>query len=252
MPHDPAALAGRAGPLHERLIVALDVPGIEEAKAIVERLDGIVSFFKIGPWLQFSAGLDVFIKSLVDADRQVFWDPKLSDIPETVKKGVADAAALGVRFITVHGGDEILRAAVEASAGTELKILCLTVLTSLNEESLREFGYSHSVEELVTIHVKKAVAQDCDGVIASAHEAKRIREIPGADRLLIVTPGIRPEGASRDDHKRSATPAQAIAAGADYLVVGRPIIRNPDPATAARGILDDMRRGAADYEGVKS
>ncbi len=230
-------------PFDERLIVALDVSGLDDAVQIVEKLDGVVSFYKIGFWLQFVPGLEGFMKSLIDSRKHVFLDSKMYDIGESVKKGVENAAQLGIDFLTVHGNAEIIRAAVEGKAGTNLKILCVTVLTSLDEADLTDLGYPCSVEELVRFRVRKALEYGCEGVIASTHEARTVREIAGQRQFLIVTPGIRPKGESRHDHKRSGTPANAIAAGADYLVVGRPIIRNPDPAAAARRILEEMRLG---------
>ena len=236
-------VADRSAPFEERLIVALDVSALEDAVAIVEKLDGVVTFYKIGFWLQFVPGLEGLMKSLADAGKHVFLDSKMYDIGESVKKGVENAAKLGIDFLTVHGNAEIIRAAVEGKAGTQLKILCVTVLTSLDEADLTDLGYPCSVEELVRFRVRKALQYGCDGVIASTHEARTIREIAGERDFLIVTPGIRPKGESRHDHKRSGTPAKAMAAGADYLVVGRPIIRSRDPAAAARRILAEMRLG---------
>ena len=167
------------------------------------------------------------------------------DIGETVKQGVSRAAERGVSFVTVHGDGEIMKAAVEGRAGSELKLFAITVLTSVDQDGLRDLGYLCSVEELVRLRVERAITCGCDGIIAAPHDnPNRIRQLAGAQSLLIVTPGVRLAGTSADDHKRPGTPAQAIAAGADYLVVGRPIVKSDDPALAATQIIEDMRRAA--------
>ena len=230
-------------PIEDRLIVALDVPSIGQARALIDQLDGLVSFFKIGLWLQFAAGFDGLIDDLVRQDKKIFLDTKMFDIGETVKQGVARAAERGVTFVTVHGDAEIMRAAVEGKGNSQLKILAITALTSLDQEGLRDLGYECSLEDLIRRRVQGAIACGCDGIIAAPRDdLGRIRQLEGADRLLIATPGVRLADAASDDHKRPGTPAQAIAAGADYLVVGRPIIRSADPVVAARQIIEDMRR----------
>jgi orotidine-5'-phosphate decarboxylase len=167
------------------------------------------------------------------------------DIGETVKQGVARAAERGVSFVTVHGDGEIMKAAVEGRADSRLKIFAISVLTSTDEDGLRDLGYLCSVEELIRFRVKKSIECGCDGIIAAPHDhPNQIRELAGQPRLLIVTPGVRLAGSPADDHKRPGTPAEAIAAGADYLVVGRPIVRSGDPASAAAAIIADMRSGA--------
>ena len=164
---------------------------------------------------------------------------------ETVKQGVARAAERGFSLITVHGDGEIMKAAVEGRGDSRLKILAITVLTSVDQDGLRDLGYLCSVEELIRMRVKRSIACGCDGIIAAPHDnPDRIRQLAGEEKLLIVTPGIRLAGTSADDHKRPGTPAEAIAAGADYLVVGRPIVKSDDPALAAARIIEDMRRGA--------
>jgi len=223
----------------ERLIVALDVPTVEEAKGLVRQLDGLVSFFKIGLELQLAAGGD-FVRWLIQQGKKVFLDYKYFDVEETIKRAVAQVAAIGVSFLTVHGSGGIIRAAVEGRGQGPLKILAVTVLTSLDALDIRDLGFACSVEELVLYRARKALEAGCDGVIASGHEARAIREL-AKDRLLIVTPGIRPAGTGRNEHKRSVTPAQAIEAGADYLVVGRPIRDAEDPRGAAEGILAEMQ-----------
>lgn len=242
------ALAGAARQvpqkIDERLIVALDVQTVQEAEELVDRLDGIVSFFKIGIWLQFAPGYDRLIEGLLAKRKRVFLDAKMYDIGETVKQGVKRAAERNVSFVTVHGDGDIIKAAVEGRGDSPLKIFTITVLTSLDEDGLRELGYLCSVEELIQIRVKQSIEYGADGIIASAMDnPNRIRQLAGARSLLIATPGIRLPGADLDDHKRSGTPAQAIRDGADYLVVGRPIIKAENPATQAQRIIEDMRRG---------
>lgn len=227
----------------ERLIVALDVPTIAEAKRLVQRLDGLVSFFKIGLELQLAAGLD-FVQWLIQEEKKVFLDYKYFDVEETIKRAVAQVAAIGASFLTVHGHGRIIRAAVEGRGQSDLKILSVTVLTSLDAFDIRDLGFECSVEELVLYRARKALEAGCDGVITSGHEARAIREL-AKDRLLIVTPGIRPEGTRRNDHKRYVSPAEAIEAGADYLVVGRPIRNTNDPRMAAEKILAGMQSAFA-------
>ena len=228
--------------IEDRLIVALDVPSIGEAGTLVSKLEGVVSFFKVGLWLQFAAGFDGLIDELVRREMRVFLDAKMFDIGETVKQGVARVAERGVSFVTVHGDEEIMKAAIEGRGNSRLKILAITVLTSVGQNGLRDLGYSCSVEELVGLRVQRALAWGCDGIVAAPHDnPDELRRRAGAERLLIVTPGVRLAGSSADDHKRPGTPAQAIAAGADYLVVGRPIVKNEDPARAAIQIIEDMR-----------
>jgi orotidine-5'-phosphate decarboxylase len=231
--------------IEDRLIVALDVPSIAEARDLVGELDGLVSFFKVGLWLQFAAGFDSLIDELIKRGKKVFLDAKMFDIGETVRQGVARAAERGISFVTVHGDGEIMKAAVEGRADSRLKILAITVLTSVDQDGLRDLGYICSVEELIRLRVEGAIACGCDGIIAAPHDnPNRIRQIAGEDRLLIVTPGVRLAGTAADDHKRPGTPAEAIAAGADYLVLGRPIVKSADPALAAARIIEDMRRAA--------
>jgi len=231
--------------IEDRLIVALDVPSIGEARDLVGQLDGLVSFFKVGLWLQFAAGFDGLIDELIKRDKKVFLDAKMFDIGETVKHGVASAAERGVDFVTVHGDGEIMKAAVEGRGNSRLKILAITVLTSVDQNGLRDFGYLCSVEELVRLRVRQAIACGCDGIIAAPDDnPNQLRRRLGAESLLIVTPGVRLAGSSADDHKRPGSPAQAIAAGADYLVVGRPIVKSHDPALAVAQIIEDMRRAA--------
>ena len=230
--------------IEERLIVALDVPSISEARALIDRLDGVVSFFKIGLWLEFAAGFDGLLDDLIRRGKKVFLDTKMFDIGETVRQGVTRAAERGVSFVTVHGDSEIIEAAAEGKAGSDLKILVVPVLTSLDTGGLRELGYGASLKELIIARARTTWASGCNGIIAAPQDnPNEIRRAAGAEGLLVVTPGVRLAGSALDDHKRSGTPAQAIADGADYLVVGRPIIRGEDPALAAARIIEDMRCG---------
>ena len=226
----------------DRLIVALDVPTISEARAVIDKLEGVASFFKLGLWLQFAAGFDGLIDYLLAKNKNIFLDAKMFDIGETVRQGVARAAERGVTIVTVHGDGEIMKAAVDGRGNSRLKILAITVLTSVDQDGLRELGYLCSVEDLIRLRVERAIECGCDGIIAAPHDnPNRIRELAGEQQLLIATPGVRLAGSSVDDHKRPGTPAQAIAAGADYLVVGRPIVRSGDPARAATAIIENMR-----------
>ena len=224
----------------ERLIVALDVPTAEETMKLVSQLEGVVSFFKVGLELYTATGPEL-VRLLVSQGGEVFLDLKFLDIGETVRRATREAARLGASFLTVHESGVTVASAVQGCQGTDLKILAVTVLTSMDTSDLQAMGLTCSVEELVLARAKKAMAAGCHGVIASGQEAQKIRELAG-DRLLIVTPGIRPSGASAEEQKRTATPTEAIRAGADYLVVGRPITRAPNPRDAAIRIIEEMQR----------
>jgi orotidine-5'-phosphate decarboxylase len=231
--------------MEDRLIVALDLPSVEAARAIVGRLDGIVGFFKVGLWLIFAPGFEAFLDDLLKAGRNVFLDAKMFDIGETVRRGIERVAERGVSFVTVHGDGDIIRAAVEGRGGSKLRLLVVPALTSLNERGLRELGHTGTVADLIAERAKFALDCGVDGIIASPQDnPNAIRERLKTERLLIVTPGVRLAGTALDDHKRSGTPAQAIADGADYLVVGRPIVQADDPAAMARRIIADMKSGA--------
>ena len=229
----------------DRLIVALDSENIDAARQMVAELEGVVDFFKIGLVLQMAEGAEKFIHELLRKQKRVFLDYKYYDIPQTVGKAVERAAQLGVTFLTVHGSTDVIKEAVKAK-GDKLRLFTVTVLTSMDAEDIAEMGYTdHSVADLVIIRAKKALEGGCDGVIASAEEAERIKKEVGS--LLVVTPGIRDPDSPPDDQKRTATPAEAIAAGADYLVVGR-LITNPKkygvhntPREAATAILQEMQ-----------
>jgi orotidine-5'-phosphate decarboxylase len=227
----------------DRLIVALDVPTVAEADKIVGQLDGIVSFFKIGPWLFFRSGTDRLIDHLISSGKKVFLDYKMFDIPETVSKGVSSARDRGISFVTVHGDRSIIEAAVKAK-GDELKVFTITVLTSMNDDDLKEMGYVWTVKQMIENRVRDALRYGSDGIIASAHDnPNEIRKLVQSQGLLIATPGIRPAGSDTDDHKRSATPADAIRGGADYVIMGRPILYAQDPKLAAQAVVRDMEHG---------
>lgn len=230
--------------LKDRLIVALDVKTVDEAKEIITKLDGVVSFFKVGLWLQFAEGVDSLIASLTKPGRRLFLDAKMFDVPQTVGMAVATAAKRGASFVTVHGDENIMRAAVQAKEGSDLQIFAITVLTSLDDVALKEMGYAHTAKDLVMLRARKAVECKCDGIIASADDRPdQIRMLAGSSGLLIATPGIRMPDGDRHDQKRVATPKEAIENGADYLVVGRPIVGESDPLKAALRIIEDMEAG---------
>src|SRR5215472_11240578 len=222
----------------ERLIVALDVGSVTEAHALVERLDAAVHFYKIGYQLGFAGGL-AFAQKLAAAGKQVFIDMKLHDIGNTVARGIESIARLGATFATVHAYPQTMHAAVEARAGSKLRILAVTVLTSYGDADLAAAGYDFTVGELVAERAAQASDIGVDGLVCSAEEAQRLRSIVRPS-MVLVTPGIRPPGAAAGDQKRVMTPAAAIRAGADYLVVGRPIVNAADPKAVAEAIVADI------------
>lgn len=228
----------------DRLIVALDVPRIDEARRLIERLGDTVSFYKLGLWLAFAPGIDGLIADLVASDRNLFLDCKMLDIGKTVEEGVNRVADRGVRFLTVHAEPTVMAAAVRGKRDSALQVLAVTVLTSLGDRELQAAGYRLGAEELVRLRVRQAAECGCDGIVAAPQDRpNELRRLAGAEHLLVVTPGIRPAGSPTDDHHRAGTPAHAIADGADYLVVGRPIIAAPDPAASARAIIAEMEQG---------
>ena len=226
----------------DRLIVALDLPGVHEAEVMVARLGDAVSFYKIGYQLAFAGGLS-FADTLARAGKRVFLDMKLHDIENSVAKGVENVARLGVQFLTVHAYPQTMKAAVAARQGSNLKILAVTVLTSYDDIDLAESGYSQSVDALVARRAQQAHDLGVDGLVCSPEEASPLRLVVGHD-MTFVTPGIRPAGSARGDQKRVTTPGQAIAAGADYLVVGRPITGADDPKNAAQAIANEIAAAA--------
>jgi orotidine-5'-phosphate decarboxylase len=226
----------------DRLIVALDLPGVREAGMMVETLGDAVTFYKVGYQLAFAGGL-AFVERLIGAGKRVFLDMKLHDIENTVSKGVESAARLGVTFLTIHAYPQTMNAAVAARKGSGLKVLAVTVLTSYDDIDLAEAGYSTSVEALVALRAQQAHDLGVDGLVCSPEEASPLRLAVGPD-MLFVTPGVRPVGAAHGDQKRVATPTQAIVAGADYLVVGRPITEAADPKAAAEAIVAEIAAAA--------
>lgn len=224
----------------DRLIVALDMPSIDEATRLVAKLGDSVTFYKVGLELVFAGGLEL-AQSLKHSGKHVFLDMKLLDIAHTVERAVANASELGLDFLTVHGHDlKTLKAAVAGRGSSKLKLLAVTVLTNLGQDDLHLHGTSMSPADLVLRRAKMAREAGFDGVIASGQEAAKIREAVGPG-FLIVTPGIRLMGSSMDDQERVTTPESAIGAGADYIVVGRPITQSGDPKVAAESFVHHIR-----------
>jgi len=221
----------------DRLIVALDVPSVDAAEAIVTRLGDTVSFYKIGYQLAFAGGLD-YAPKLVEAGKRVFLDLKLHDIGNAVAAGVKSVARLGASFLTVHAFPQVMHAAVDARENG-LRILGVTVLTSLSDADLAKAGYAATVRELALLRAEQACEIGVDGLVCSPEEVSMLRQAVG-NKLVLVCPGIRPAGADAGDQRRVATPAAAIGAGADYLVVGRPVIAASDPKAAAEAIVAEI------------
>ncbi|HEY0910634.1 MAG TPA: orotidine-5'-phosphate decarboxylase [Bradyrhizobium sp.] len=232
-----ATIAATIAP-RDRLIVALDLPDVAAAEAMIARLGESVSFYKIGYQLAYAGGLPL-VRQLAGAGKKVFVDLKLHDIGNTVARGVESIAKLGATFLTVHAYPQTMKAAVEASAGSGLEILAVTVLTSYDDGDLHAAGYRLGVSGLVEARAEQAQALGVHGLVCSPEEAASLRKIVGR-RLRLVTPGIRPQGSSVGDQKRIMTPARAIAAGADYLVVGRPVMEVADPKAAADAIQAEI------------
>jgi orotidine-5'-phosphate decarboxylase len=225
-------------PRAERLIVALDVPSAGEARKLAERLGDAVRFYKVGLELFTAGGAFELLEWLAGRGCKVFADLKLYDIPETVRRSVANLRGRGASFLTVHGHRSVMEAA--AAQKGNMKILGVTVLTSFDKDDLAEFGGAATVEKLVMERARGAAETGCDGVVASGLEAPALKAEFGA-KLLIVTPGIRPAGTDSGDQKRTVDVAQAFKNGADYIVVGRPIRGAPDPRAAAQAIQDTIK-----------
>ncbi len=226
-------------PAQDRLIVALDVPSADEARGIVMDLGDAVTFYKIGLQL-FPVGGVELARELIASGKKVFLDFKFYDIGQTVHNAVVSVSSIGATFLTIHGDRAIVSSAVAGKGASDLKVLAVTVLTSMNEASLNEMGYSGSVADLVLARAKISLKSGCDGVIASAAEAARLRAELGPD-FLIVTPGIRSAGIGHDDQKRVTTPGDAIRAGADYLVMGREITKAANRRDATRHVLEQIK-----------
>lgn len=226
----------------DRLIVALDVPNALEGLKLAETLGDAVSFYKIGLGMLTGGGLALANELKQEHGKRIFLDMKLFDIGNTVENAVRGLAQFDLDFLTVHGDPHVVRAAKEGAAGKDLKILAVTILTSLNRDDL-DAGMMKAgdVQDMVVERAARAFEAGADGVIASPQEAARIRALPQAEGRLIVTPGVRPAGADLGDQKRVATPARAIAEGADHIVVGRPIYRAEDPKAAARSVLEELK-----------
>jgi len=222
----------------ERLIVALDAPSAEAARALVDRLGDSVAFYKIGMELIYGGGGLALAEALIGSGRRVFIDLKLHDIPNTVERATAQIARLGATFLTLHAYPQTMRAAKAGAAGSGLKLLGVTVLTSADDADLAEAGYAFGARALVSRRAAQAEEIGLAGIVASAAEAAALRA--DGRRLTLVCPGIRPAGGEAGDQKRVATPARAIADGADYLVVGRPITAAADPRAAAEAIVAEI------------
>lgn len=231
----PLELEGSA-----RLILALDVPSLEEARSLVAATAGTVGVYKIGLQLLCAGGLSL-AEALASEGYAVFLDMKLLDIGNTVAEALRCLTKIGIRFLTVHAYPQTMRAAVAVlkETGSPLCLLAVSVLTSLTQEDLAEAGYTRPLEEIVVLRAQKAIEIGMGGVVCSAHEVVQLRPYMGPKGILVV-PGIRPEGSERDDQSRSMTPFEAIRGGADYLVVGRPILRAPDPRSAAQKIAQEI------------
>jgi len=221
----------------DRLIVALDLPDADRARGLVARLGDSVSFYKVGLGLLAGGGLDL-ARELKAQGSRVFLDLKLFDIGATVEAAVRGIDGLGIDFLTVHGDPQVVAAAARGRGDAPLRILAVTILTSLDRADLDGMLIAPGdLADLTVERARRALGAGADGVIASPREAAAIRALPGAQGRLIVTPGVRPTGSAADDQKRTATPAEAIRAGADHIVVGRPVTAAPDPADAVRAII---------------
>lgn len=225
-----------------QLIVALDVSSRTRAEEIVSLLGDAVDFYKIGYQCFYGADGFALGKDLLKAGKKVFFDLKLLDIDNTVEKGVAAIAETGATMLTVHAYPQCMRAAMRGAAGSDLCVLGVSVLTSMDDADVAEAGFARDTAGLVALRAQQARDAGIGGLVASAHEAEMVRTIVGP-KMAIVTPGIRPAGAALGDQKRAMTPGDALAAGATHLVVGRPVVAAADPAAAARSILADMNTG---------
>ena len=223
-----------------RLIVPLDLPTVDQAREMVATIGEAVSFYKIGLELFASDGMTL-ARELKAQGKQIFLDWKLHDIGTTVQRSAAVLADSGCDFLTVHGEPQVMAAAVRGRGRSSLKVLAVTVLTSLSDEDLQDMGFTETARSLVERRIHHAVAAGCDGVIASPHEAQLARAIGGPD-FLVVTPGVRPDWSAKNDQARAATPAQALQAGASHIVCGRPVTGANDPQAAAQRIVAEMMR----------
>ncbi|MGB8818587.1 MAG: orotidine-5'-phosphate decarboxylase [Rhizobiaceae bacterium] len=227
----------------DRMIIALDVPTVAEARAIIAELGDHATFYKIGYQLAFAGGLDL-ARSLTGEGRKVFLDMKLLDIDNTIEKAVENVAKMGVAMLTLHAYPKAMRAAVSAAQGSGLTLLGVTVLTSMDDADLTEAGYAMTARELVLRRAAQARDAGMGGLVCSAQEALEVRALVGPG-MAIVTPGIRPKGSDKGDQKRVMTPAEAIRAGASHLVVGRPVTGAADRAAAATAIIHEIAEASA-------
>ncbi|AZO13046.1 orotidine-5'-phosphate decarboxylase [Mesorhizobium sp. M3A.F.Ca.ET.174.01.1.1] len=225
--------------MRDRLIVGLDLPTLKDAERAVRELEGSVSFYKIGYQLAFAGGLD-FARELASGGTKIFLDMKLLDIDNTVAKGVENIVRMGMSMLTLHAYPKTMKAAVEAAKGSDLCLLGVTVLTSMDEQDVIDAGYEYDPHTLVLRRAEQALHAGMGGIVCSAEEAEAVRRIVGPD-MAVVTPGIRPAGSDHGDQKRVVTPAQAIRNGSSHLVVGRPIVAAPDRRAAAEAILAEMQ-----------
>jgi orotidine-5'-phosphate decarboxylase len=249
MPHADRNLAFAVDPdrsmiraedsMRDRLIVGLDVPTLRQAEEAVRELEGVVSFYKIGYQLAFAGGLD-FARELASGGTKIFLDMKLLDIDNTVAKGVENIVKMGVTMLTLHAYPKTMRAAVEAARGSDLCLLGVTVLTSMDEQDVIDAGYEYDPHTLVLRRSEQALHAGMGGIVCSAEEAEAVRRIVGPN-MAVVTPGIRPKGSDHGDQKRVVTPAQAIRNASSHLVVGRPIVAAADRRAVAETILAEMR-----------
>jgi orotidine-5'-phosphate decarboxylase len=236
-------------PARDRLIVALDVPTVDEAQTMVDRLGDSVAFYKVGLQLLFAGGL-AFAEGLAKSGKRVFLDVKLLDIDNTVEGAIRSIVPMGVSFATVHAYPKAMRAAIKAKGSAPLKLLAVTVLTSMDDADVAAAGYTGSAADLVLRRARQALEAGMDGIVASPAEAAAVRAIIGMD-VAIVTPGVRPAGTAAGDQQRIATPGAAIRAGADYLVVGRPITAAGEPKAAAGAIVAEIESTIAALAGER-
>jgi orotidine-5'-phosphate decarboxylase len=227
------------------IIVALDFADAGDARALVARLGHAVDFYKVGMELYAAAGMP-FVRELIGEGKQVFLDLKLYDIGETVKRAVAQVARTEVRFLTIHGSNAVMRAAVEGRGGASVQLLAVTVLTSFDQQDLTDLGYPCSVSDLVALRAKNAMTVGMDGIVCSPLDAAAVRKIVGPAAIL-VTPGVRSRTADKGDQKRVATPAEAIAAGANYIVIGREVTRASDPAEQVARVMTEIEASLTLY-----
>ena len=222
----------------DRMIVALDLPSVTDAQAMIGKLGGSVTFYKIGMELVYAGGLDL-VRQLSSNGKKVFLDLKLHDIPNTVEKATQRVADLGATFLTVHAFPQTMKAALKGKGSSSLQILGVTVMTSYDDTDLIEAGYAMGVRDLVAHRAQQAKIIGIDGLILSPEEVGSMRTLVGSS-LTLITPGIRPKGSEKGDQKRVMTPGEAISAGADYLVIGRPITSAGDPEAVANAVVDEI------------